>query len=269
MGSAVPTEFGDVFLDWFQERTEAAWSTCPTPTVEAFTQRRMLGCDWQPGTRWLGGLTEGQLAAVEEAWALRFPPDYRLFLRRLHAVDRPLRCTAWGASPVNAGPPMLPTATLPSTPTLRDEPAFFNWLTDADILQRRLDALVRGRAFDVEKNDLWRPHWKARPATAEARAQRVHELVKEAPRLIPVFRHRYLLAEPCQAGNPVFSIVQSDIIVYGADLRTYFLAEFADLLDIDRDETRKEVDDAIQARFSTYAGIPFWGDLLAGWFGAS
>jgi hypothetical protein len=28
-------------------------------------------------------------------------------------------------------------------------------------------------------------------------------------------RFRYLLAEPCHAGNPVFSIVQSDIIITG------------------------------------------------------
>ncbi len=262
MGSALPTEFGEAFLDWFRERTEAAWSTYPTPTLDGFAKRRMLGCDWQPGTRWPGGLTEEQLAEVERAWALHFPPDYRLFLRRLHAVDRPLRCTTWGEYPVDAGPPRPPTAGMPPTPMLRDEPAFFNWLTNADILRRRLDALVEGLAFDVEENGLWRPHWGTRPATAEARAQRVHELVEGAPRLIPVFSHRYLLAEPCQAGNPVFSIVQSDIIIYGADLRSYFLAEFDDLLSIDCAKVRQERDELIQARFPAYTNIPFWGDLL-------
>jgi hypothetical protein len=92
MGNAVPAEFGEAFLDWFRERTEATWSTYPTPTVEGFAKRRLLGCDWQTGTRWLGGLSEEQLAEVERTWALRFPPDYRLFLHRLHAVDR--RCAA-------------------------------------------------------------------------------------------------------------------------------------------------------------------------------
>lgn len=248
MGSALPTEFGVAFLDWFQERTEVAWSTYPTPTVEGFAMRRRLGCDWQPGTRWLTGLSEEQLAAVERTWKLRFPPDYRLFLHRLHAVDHPLRCTSWGAGS--------------DTPTLHDEPAFFNWLTDQNILRQRLDALVQGLEFDVEENNLWRSHWGPRPATAEARAQRICELLERAPRLIPVYSHRYLLAEPCQAGNPIFSIVQSDIIVYGADLRGYFLFEFADLLGIDPAQARQEAGARIQARFPAYTAIPFWGDLL-------
>jgi hypothetical protein len=131
-----------------------------------------------------------------------------------------------------------------------------------DLLRRRLDALVWGLEFDVEEANLWRPHWGTRPATAEARAQRVHELVEGAPRLIPVFSHRYLLAEPCQAGNPIFSIVQSDIIVYGADLRSYFLAEFADLLGIDRAQISQEARGLIPARFSAYTAVPFWGDVL-------
>lgn len=43
--------------------------------------------------------------------------------------------------------------------------------------------------------------------------------------LIPVCGHRYLPAEPCSAGNPVLSVYQMDIIVYGRDLAAYFAAE--------------------------------------------
>jgi hypothetical protein len=50
--------------------------------------------------------------------------------------------------------------------------------------------------------------------------------VEAAPRLIPVFAHRYLPAEPEDAGNPVFSVHQTDIIHYGADLRSYLANEF-------------------------------------------
>jgi hypothetical protein len=35
-----------------------------------------------------------------------------------------------------------------------------------------------------------------------------------------------LAAEPCRPGNPVFSIVQTDIIYYGADLAHYLVNEF-------------------------------------------
>jgi hypothetical protein len=44
--------------------------------------------------------------------------------------------------------------------------------------------------------------------------------------MIPVYSHRYLPAEPCEAGNPVLSIYQTDIIHYGYDLADYFAREF-------------------------------------------
>jgi hypothetical protein len=236
MDDDIPHEFGEPFLEWFRQRTEAAWAMDPPPAP------------WQQGARWLGGLEEEQIVALEHAWGLRFPPDYRLFLRRLHAVDRPMRLVDYGNGA--------------TTPTPRDVPAFPNWLTDGDILGAGREALVSGIQFDVEHADVWRPDWGPRPATVEARAQRVQELVEAAPRLIPVHSHRYLLAEPCQAGNPVFSIVQTDIIVYGADLRGYFLDEFADLLGLDQDATRRDVNIATQARYHEFMAIPFWWDLL-------
>lgn len=246
--AAIPAEFGEDFLTWFRELTESSWSTYPTPTLEALAARRIIGCDWQPGTRWLGGLSEEQIAAVERQWSLHFPPDYRLFLARLHAVDRPMRCRSWKYS-------------LSGEPTLHDNTSFYNWLTEGALIQDRLDVLADGLQFDVENNDLWRPSWGPKPATAPARVERVRELVSAAPRLIPVFGHRYLLAEPSQAGNPIFSIMQSDIIVFATDLRTYFLDEFADLLNISDADARKETAARVQANYASYLAIPFWGDL--------
>ena len=246
--AAIPAEFGEEFVNWFQERTEATWSTYPTPTLEEFAARRMIGCNWQPGTRWLVGLSEERIAEIERQWRLTFPPDYRLFLARLHAVDRPMRCLSGKRSPYDV-------------PALRDETSFYNWLTETALIQDRLDALVDGLQFDVENSGLWRSAWEPKPATAQARAERVRELVGAAPRLIPVFSHRYLLAEPSQAGNPIFSIVQSDIIVFATDLRTYFLSEFADLLDISVPDARKEAAIKVQANYASYLAIPFWGDL--------
>ena len=251
MMAEIPAVFGEEFLKWFQERTESTWSTYPTPTLETFAARRMIGCDWQPGTRWRGGLSAERIAAAERRWNLHFPPDYRLFLARLHAVDRPMRCLSGEQSPHDA-------------PRLHGAPSFYNWLTESSAIQERLDALVEGLQFDVENNNLWRSGWGPKPATAVTRAERVRELVSAAPRLIPVFSHRYLLAEPAQEGNPVFSIMQSDIIVFATDLRTYFLTEFADLLGISVADARKESEDKVQANYAGYLAIPFWGDLCGG-----
>jgi hypothetical protein len=44
--------------------------------------------------------------------------------------------------------------------------------------------------------------------------------------LIPICSHRYIPAAPHEAGNPVFSVHQTDIIYYGADLMDYLQNEF-------------------------------------------
>jgi hypothetical protein len=141
-------------------------------------------------------------------------------------------------------------------------PSFYNWLADEEGLLGCFDWLVEGLQFDVEHSRLWLPGWGAKPSTLLAQKERVQALVTAAPRMIPVFGHRYLLAEPCQSGNPVFSIYQSDIIPYGPDLRAYFLREFAQLLGIDEERWRSEREaNAQRASEHAYEAIPFWGKI--------
>ena len=118
--------------------------------------------------------------------------------------------------------------------------------------------MAEGLQFNVEHNRLWLAGWGAKPSTLSAQKERVRALVAAAPRMIPIIGHRYLLAEPCQSGNPVFSIYQSDIIDYGPDLRTYFLREFAQLLGIDEDRGRNECEAHTQRSEDAYEASPFW-----------
>jgi hypothetical protein len=74
-----------------------------------------------------------------------------------------------------------------------------------------------------------------------------------------VFGHRYLLAEPCQAGNPVLSIYQSDIIVYSGNLHDYFLMEFGDLIG----EAYVGSAPLAPLNIEAYQAIPFWGDFVS------
>ncbi len=247
--NAVPEGFNDEFLDWFRERTEAVWATYQADTFEDYVRAGVGGEDFQRGTRWLDGLSDIQIDEIERRWSVRFPPDYRRFLRRLHSVDRP-RTGAYYADDSRMAP--------------RERPSFYNWLTDTDALHDRFEWPIEGIQFDVEYGDLWPESWGAKPTTLEERQARVREVVGAAPKLIPVFSHRYLLAEPCQAGNPVLSVHQSDIIVYGADLRDYFLAEFSGLLGLDRRLVGEEVQAGIQAGWERFAAIPFWGAFLTG-----
>jgi hypothetical protein len=208
---------------------------------------RVGGSDWQQGTRWLGGLDEQEIVNIEQRYQVHFPPDYRLFLQTLHSVDRPMV----GASFAD-GNTMVP----------RTKPSFYNWQTNTTSIQAAYEWLVHGLVFDVQKANLWLPSWGVKPGTVEAQEARVQELVKTAPRLIPVFAHRYLLAEPCEAGNPVFSIHQSDMILYGEDLHSYFLQEFGDLLGRERPADGRQR----QLSLEPYRAIPFWGEILWGEF---
>ncbi|MFN7926108.1 MAG: hypothetical protein U0Q16_38780 [Bryobacteraceae bacterium] len=133
------------------------------------------------------------MAAVEERFGFEFPPDLRAVLQFV-----------------------LPAGT-----------AFPNWSSDSEAnLRSRMDSVVDGIWFDVEHCSVWPSDWGARPANAQARFDKVKEIVGAAPRLIPIYGHRFIPAEPNKAGNPVFSVHQTDIICYGNDLADYFHREF-------------------------------------------
>lgn len=254
--AGIPDGFTEAFLDWFRERTEVAWATYHARALAEYIADGVGGDDWQQGTRWTDGLNDDQIAEVERRWGLRFPPDFRLFLRRLHTVDRPMsgaRFTNVRNSPdaIHSRTHLVP----------HQSPSFRKWLTDISEIHGALDWLTEGLEFDIEHNELWRPGWGPMPEPIEARKALARQLVAAAPRLIPVFSHRYLLAEPCQAGNPVFSIHQSDIIIYSTDLRGYFLIEFADLLGLEQYKTSRAAYAAEVSNTDRYAAIPFWGDL--------
>lgn len=270
---SVPAGFGTEFLDWFRQQTEAMWSALsersPEQTLAEYVEAGVGGCDWQPGTLWLDGLGDTEITELERRWGLHFPPDYRLFLNRLHSVDRPMLCAHYMAEDERPEAPdgALATAYVErhgQYMALEEGPSFYNWLTDMRALEGQFAWLWEGLQFDVERNDLWPASWGLRPAGLDAQKRRVRELVEAAPKLIPIFKHRYLLAELCLAGNPVLSVYQSDIVVYGADLRDYLLIEFARLLGLGK-RTIKDIEKATRARVKAhideYASIPFWGEF--------
>ena len=150
----------------------------------------------QGGARLTPGLTEKELECVERIHGFRFPPDLRSLLG--------------SALPVAQG---FPDWRAPESSELVSQLA---WPFD-------------GIAFDIEHNDFWWNGWGPRPAELPEAIGVAKVAVETAPRLIPIFGHRYLPAEPAFAGSPVFSVYQTDIIYYGADLRRYLACEFGSL----------------------------------------
>lgn len=138
---------------------------------------------------WAPGYSLDELDAAQERFCLRFPPDLIALLLERRPVGG------------------------------------YDWTRDESRIRRMLAWPLEGLLFDVERDGLWWPEWGERPRTAEARRDVVAGVVGAAPKLIPIFSHRYLPEEPHEAGNPVFSVHQSDIICYGTNLSSYFLNE--------------------------------------------
>lgn len=139
------------------------------------------------------GLTDAEFAYVEQALGFEFADDHRAFLA--------------------AG---LPVGT--SWPNWRAAPR--------RSLQTWLQTPVDGVLFDVEWSSFWADGWGQRPARMKDALRSAKYHLARAPRLVPVYSHRYLPAGRGSFGQPVLSVVQTDVIVYGTDLADYVDNEF-------------------------------------------
>lgn len=139
-------------------------------------------------------LGAGELAEVEARFGFTFAPDHAALLRAC-----------------------LPTGD--AWPDWRDG-------TDGS-LRDWLDCPVRGVLLDVSTNGFWPASWGARPLDP-ADALGVATLrLREWPRLVPLYAHRFVAAGP--RGRRVFSVHQADVITYGDDIVHYLRREFFSL----------------------------------------
>ncbi|MEU1199863.1 hypothetical protein ABZ446_27060 [Streptomyces sp. NPDC005813] len=163
------------------------------------------------------GMSERELDGVEARWGFRFAPEHRTLL----GAGLPTGGRGW--------------------PDWRDG--------DAEDLAERLVWPVQGVLFDVECNDFWHEDWDPRPADVPDALEVARTYLAEVPMMVPVYSHRYLLADPDRTGTPVLSMYQTDIIHYGVDLIDYFRNEFGGPVLTTPDDDR-------------YAAIPFWSYFL-------
>ena len=139
------------------------------------------------------GLSDRELSTVENRFGFKFPPDLQALLKLGLPVSEKF-------------------------PNWRDE--------TPEEINERLNWPFDGMCFDIEYNKFWMNEWGVRPTQIAEAFAVARKQVEKAPRLIPIFIHRYIPAEPNESGNPVFSVYQTDIIYYGTDLASYLSAEF-------------------------------------------
>lgn len=141
------------------------------------------------------GLSSDEIASIEAQLGFRVPEDFAYLFQNLQDPGR----------------------------------VFFPW---SEFDKRRYDEsiawVLHGIEFDIEKDNLWLERWGKKPDTLPAALDVARKDFQTWPKLLPIYAHRFLAAEPCRSGNPVFSIMQTDIIYYGSDLPHFLLNEFVD-----------------------------------------
>ncbi|MEU8264197.1 hypothetical protein AB0C02_26675 [Micromonospora sp. NPDC048999] len=154
------------------------------------------------------GLTDSELARIEQEFGFRFAADHRAFLS--------------AGLPVNTRPEPREPGVIYTHP----EP-WPDWRNgDRDKLRSLLDWPSEGVLFDVEKNGFWYDGWGSRPSGTASALATATCMLAEVPKMVPVYGHRYLPGEPRAFGHPVLSMWQTDIIYYGLDLADYIDREF-------------------------------------------
>lgn len=94
MSTDPPVDFGEAFLSWLRDTTEAAWRQVDEWTLEDYQRRGYVGPRWRRGTRWTGGLDDHAISEVEQRYGVAFPPQYRVFLQT-HLPPRRLEVAGW------------------------------------------------------------------------------------------------------------------------------------------------------------------------------
>jgi len=159
---------------------------------------RLLRLLKDKGIQFDSGLTDSEVIQIETKFSLKFPADLKQFLQLGLPISK----------------------------------SFINWRqglnlneTENEIISR-LDWPLEGMLFDLQRNDFWINSWGDKPNTFEEKATIARQKYLTIPKLIPIYSHRYIPMEPLDAGNPVFSVYQMDIVYYGNDIATYFSNEF-------------------------------------------
>ena len=166
------------------------------------------------------GFSDQQREQAEQRWNIRFPPDLAQMLTRFIPCSK----------------------------------GFYDWIDQSEesvfAIKKAFDWPAEGIMFDVENNNFWMRDWGQRPAQMKEALEVAAIHLAEVPKLIPIYQHRYLPSEPCEADNPVLSVWQTDIIYYGSNLYEYFFMELRLIKhsDIQFDKIKED--------------IPFWGNLL-------
>lgn len=170
------------------------------------------------GIKFEEGLKNEELLEIERMYKLIIPEEYKEFLSL--------------ALPISAG--------------------FYNWrdMSEENInhIKNAIVEPLEGLVFDVLNNQFWLDKYGERPDDNNLAIQILKENYENAPKLVPIYKHRYIVALE-EKKIQIISVMQSDIIYYGQNINEYFKYEF-------------ELAGKSEISYNYNNYIPFWSDII-------
>ena len=170
----------------------------------------------EKGLRYETGLSSDEIKKIEKLYDIRFPLELKQIYMEL-----------------------LPTSK-----------GFYKWRDFSDSNIEYIKRIILSTFEDV-KTEIeyieWNELWGKEPDESEKR-RIIEEKLKTAPKLIPIYSHRYVVSGERET-SPVLSICGLDIIYYGENLNQYFEIEF-------NKKSPNEMD------YKKIAKVPFWSEIM-------
>lgn len=169
------------------------------------------------GVKFEVGLTVEEVTKIEDIYKIKFPKSLREFLMIVLPISK----------------------------------GFFNWRNLEQDNVMFIKKVINRPIEDVDElaeDVYWCDDWGEEPENEMDIALIVRERLKSAPKLIPVYEHRYI-PMIIEDNPPIISIHDIDIIYYGQNLEDYFKVEFGG-------KEQSEIE------FENINPIPFWSDIM-------
>lgn len=163
------------------------------------------------------GLTSDEVLQIEKCYNIIFPMSLRTFLMTALPVSK----------------------------------EFYNWRNkDKENIEKIKNMLNQPiqYIYDMPEDIYWCEDWGEEPENEEDFKFKVKKRLKKAPKLIPIYSHRYMPMFDNE-NPPIISVHGADVIYYGEDLQDFFKIEFGE-----KDQNTME--------FEKINTIPFWTDIM-------
>ncbi|KAH7827899.1 uncharacterized protein MONOS_247 [Monocercomonoides exilis] len=166
----------------------------------------------------LPGLSDKEFKAIEAKYKFTFPPDLRSFYQEHLPIGN-----GW----INWRKPEIVEIEPDDQELLNEVLQPPTYMNEVEI---NLYSIASGILFDILNNDAWLSEFGEKPSSVKDALVQAHRYLKSenVPKLIPICTHRFIPSLPNEIGNPVFSIMGTDAIVYGYDLKQYLINELTD-----------------------------------------